>query len=54
MDNCIEQGLPEPDFSEENGVMTVVFYKNIFNEAYLRKKRLNKRQMKAVIFVKEN
>ena len=54
VDNCIEQGLPEPDFSEENGVMTVVFYKNIFNEAYLRKKGLNERQMKAVIFVKEN
>jgi ATP-dependent DNA helicase RecG len=34
--------------------MTVVFYKNIFNEAYLRKKGLNERQMKAVIFVKEN
>ena len=28
VDNCIEQGLPEPDFSEENGVMTVTFYKD--------------------------
>ena len=33
--------------------MTVVFYKNIFNEAYLKKKGLNERQMKAVLFVKE-
>jgi len=54
VEDCLEQGLPEPDFQEENGVMTVVFYKNIFNEVYLRKKGLNERQMKAVIFVKEN
>ena len=53
VEDCLEQGLPEPDFKEENGVMTVVFYKNIFNEAYLKKKGLNERQMKAVLFVKE-
>ncbi|MBU0712267.1 putative DNA binding domain-containing protein [bacterium] len=53
VEKCVEQGLPEPDFKEENGVMTVVFYKNIFNEAYLSKKGLNERQMKAVLYVKE-
>ena len=29
VENCIEQGLPEPDFMEENGVMTVTFYKGL-------------------------
>lgn len=54
VENCIEQGLPEPDFSEENGVMTVVFYKDKWNEENLKKLGLNKRQIKAVMYVKEN
>jgi len=52
--NCIEQGLPEPDFKEENGVMTVTFYKDKWNEETLRKLGLNERQIKAVTYVKEN
>jgi len=54
VDNCIEQGLPEPDFKEENGVMTVIFYKDRWNEENLRKIGLNERQIKAVMYVKEN
>ncbi len=53
VDNCIEQGLPEPDFKEENSVMTVTFYKDKWNEENLRKLGLNDRQMKAVLYVKE-
>jgi len=53
VENCIEQGLPEPDFMEENGVMTVTFYKDKWNEANLKKLGLNDRQIKAVLFVKE-
>jgi len=53
VDNCIEQGLPEPDFSEENGVMTVTFYKDKWNEENLKKLELNDRQIKAVMYVKE-
>jgi ATP-dependent DNA helicase RecG len=52
VDNCIEQGLPEPDFTEENGVMTVVFYKDKWNEENLRKLGLNERQIKAVTYVR--
>jgi len=47
------QELPEPDFFEEYGVMKVVFYKDKFTEENLRKMGLNKRQIKAVMYVKE-
>jgi ATP-dependent DNA helicase RecG len=53
VENCLEQGLPEPDFIEENGVMTVVFYKDKWNEENLKKLGLNERQIKAVFYVKE-
>ena len=54
VENCIEQGLPEPDFVEEYGVMTVTFYKDKWNEENLKKLGLNERQIKAVMYVKEN
>ena len=53
VENCLEQGLPEPDFIEENGVMTVAFYKDKWNEENLKKLGLNERQIKAVFYVKE-
>ncbi|MCK4592820.1 putative DNA binding domain-containing protein [Candidatus Parcubacteria bacterium] len=53
VENCIEQGLPEPDFIEENGVMTVTFYKDKWNEENLKKLGLNDRQIKAVMYVRE-
>ena len=46
--------MPEPDFKEENGVMTVTFYKNKWNLENFKKLGLNDRQIKAVIYVKEN
>jgi len=54
VENCIEQGLPEPDFKEENGVMTVTFYKDKLNKENLKKLGLNDRQVKAVKHIKEN
>ena len=54
VEKCVEQGLPEPDFMEKNGVMTVTFYKDKWNEENLKKIGLNKRQIQAVMFVKEN
>lgn len=53
VEKCLEQELPEPDFFEEYGVMKVVFYKDKFTEENLRKMGLNKRQIKAVMYVKE-
>ena len=47
------QGLPEPEFSEEQGGFSVRFYKDIYTEENLRKLGLNERQIKAVMYVKE-
>ncbi len=54
VENCIEQGLPEPDFVEEHGVMTVTFYKDNLNKENLKKRGLHDRQIKAVMYIKEN
>jgi ATP-dependent DNA helicase RecG len=54
VEKCVEQGLPEPDFKEENGVMTVTFYKDKLNKENLKKLGLNERQIKAVDHIKEN
>jgi ATP-dependent DNA helicase RecG len=53
LENCLQQGLPEPDFVEEYGVMEVIFYKDKWNEENLKKMGLNERQIKAVMYVKE-
>jgi ATP-dependent DNA helicase RecG len=53
VEKCAEQGLPEPDFCEENGVMTVTFYKDKWTHENLEKTGLNERQIKAVMVVKE-
>lgn len=53
VDNCLQQGLPEPDFVEEHGVMNVIFYKDKWNEENLKKLGLNEREIKAVVYVKE-
>ena len=54
VENCMEQGLPEPDFVEDYGVMTVTFYKDKLNKENLKKLGLNDRQIKAVTYIKEN
>ena len=51
--HCVTQGLPEPDFSEKNGVMRVVFHKNLWTEEILQKMGLSERQIKAVNYIKE-
>ncbi len=52
VENCVKQGLPEPDFIQESGVMKVVFYKDKFTKEFLQKMGLNDRQIKAVMYVK--
>jgi ATP-dependent DNA helicase RecG len=54
VEKCREQGLPEPEFNNEHGVMTVSFYKDKWNEENLKKMGLNERQVKAVMYVKKN
>jgi ATP-dependent DNA helicase RecG len=53
VENCVAQGLPEPDFVAENGVMSVFFYKDKWTEENLEKLGLNGRQVKAVMYVKK-
>jgi ATP-dependent DNA helicase RecG len=53
VENCLQQGLPEPDFIEEYGVMKVVFYKDKFTAENLKKLGINARQIKAVMYIKE-
>ena len=54
VDLCREQGLLEPEFKEESGGFSVIFWKDIYNKGYLRKLSLNERQIKAVLYVKES
>lgn len=54
VDICIKEGLPEPDFIEENGAMTVVFYKDKLNQENYKNLDLNKRQVNAVVYIREN
>jgi len=53
VDLCKAQGLPEPEYKEEQGGFSVWFYKDIYTEENLRKMGLNERQIKAVMYVKE-
>jgi len=47
-------GLPEPQFEIFSGGIAVTFLKDKFSEQYLLDNRLNKRQIKAVHYTKEN
>ena len=54
MEGCKEYGMPEPIINEEQGGLSVVFLKDIYSEDYLKTLGLNERQIKAVLYVKEN
>lgn len=47
-----DDGNPVPLKNVKNGVMSVIFYKDRWNEENLRKLKLNDRQIKAVLYVK--
>ena len=51
--HCLDGNLPEPIFEEYQGFQ-VVFRKEIYDEEYLSSLNLNERQIKAVMYVKEN
>lgn len=54
LDSCREAGLPEPILEEKQGGFCITFLKDIYTEAYLEHLDLNARQLKAILFVKEN
>ncbi len=53
IEQCKEHDLPEPEFENTGKDFWVVFKKDIFNKEYLENLKLNERQVKAVLFVKE-
>jgi ATP-dependent DNA helicase RecG len=54
VEKCRDQGLPEPEFHNDHGVMSVTFYRDKWNEKRLHELGLNERQIKAVMYVKVN
>lgn len=52
--SCKEAGLPEPAIAEQDGGLLVTLFKDIYQEEWLSKLGLNERQIKAVLFAKEN
>lgn len=53
LDDCRNHGFPTPEFKELEYGFQVTLYKDIYTEQQLSKNGLNKRQIKAVIHVKE-
>lgn len=53
-EQCLEIGLPEPSFYYRSSGFWVEFRKDIFNKEYLVELKLNNRQIKAVLYVKES
>ncbi|MEX0813719.1 MAG: ATP-binding protein [Chitinophagales bacterium] len=51
-ENCLEAGLPEPEFREAFGGFEVIFYQDKYTEKYLKDLGLNERQVKAVNHIK--
>ena len=54
INSCKEAELPEPEIKEAFGGFSVTIFKDILNEERLIKLGLNDRQIKAVLYVKEN
>lgn len=51
---CKAAGIPEPVFSYDSSDISVEFRKDIYNEKHLQSLDLNERQVKAVLFAKDN
>ena len=54
IDSCRAEGLPDPELTERDGGFLVTLFKNQFSDENLRKMGLNERQIRAVLYVKEN
>ena len=54
IEECKNAGLPEPKFEVLNGGIAVTFFKNVLSKEKLIEKGLNKRQLIAVEYLKNN
>lgn len=53
-EDCLREGLPEPEFREAFGGLEVVFYKNRLTEENLQQLPINDRQRLAIAYLKQN
>ena len=53
IEKCKEQGLPNPEFSNNGNDFWLIFRKDIYNEEYLKNIKLNNRQLSALLFWKK-
>ena len=54
INECKKAGLPEPLMEQVSGGISITIFKNSYSEKFLIDKGLNERQIKAVLFIKEN
>jgi ATP-dependent DNA helicase RecG len=54
IEQCKEHGLPKPEFENRGKDFWVIFRKDIYTEISLKKLGINERQIKAVLYAKEN
>lgn len=54
INSCKEAELPAPEIKEEFSGFSVTIFKNVLTEEQLKKLGLNERQIKGVLYVKEN
>jgi ATP-dependent DNA helicase RecG len=54
IEKCKEAGLPTPLYYYESSGFWVEFRKDLYNEQYLQSLNLNNRQIKAILYTKEN
>ncbi len=51
---CTEAGLPEPVIEEDQGGIRITFLKDIYSEEQLKEYGLEKRQIEALLYIKDN
>jgi len=54
IEKCVEAGLPKPTYKYETSGLWVIFNKDIYTSEYLTSLDLNNRQIKAILYTKEN
>ncbi len=54
IEKCKEAGLPTPSYYYESSGFWVEFRKDIYSESYLQSLNLNHRQIKAILYTKDN
>jgi ATP-dependent DNA helicase RecG len=53
LEGCRAYSIPDPIIAEEQDGISVTFLKDIYTEEYLQSLQINKRQIKAILFIKE-